>query len=230
MRNYYQSQIELINQSLINMGILLENAIENAIISLSTNDKSIIELTKQIELDVDKMEKDIEGLCLNVILHQQPVARDFHMVSSALKMITDMERIGDISDDIVTLSVMIKESRGSNVLRDIVKMGKLSVEMLKNSLDSYVNKNIEQAFDVCRKDDDVDSLFDTVKAEIIDMIKSEKNLADEAPDLLMTAKYFERIGDHCVNIAEWVIYAVTGKRKSNLDSSIQIEEAIQNIN
>ena len=229
MRNYFQSQLDAISKNLIDMGLLLENGIEISILSLKNDDVKLVEATKQIELDIGRMEKDIENLCLNVILHQQPVASDFHKVSAALKMITDMERIGDISDDVASLSVMIKECRNSEVMDDIIQMGKLSVNMLKSAVKAYVEQNVENALNTCRADDEIDSLFDKVKEYIVEMIKSEARGVDEAPDLLMSAKYFERIGDHCVNIAEWVVYSVTGKRKSNLDSAEDIDEAISDI-
>ncbi|MEE0858772.1 MAG: phosphate signaling complex protein PhoU [Acutalibacteraceae bacterium] len=229
MRDYFQTQLDAISKNLVDMGLLLENGIENSILSLKDKDVKLVEATKQIELDIDRMEKDIENLCLNVILHQQPVASDFHKVSATLKMITDMERIGDISDDIASLSVMIKESRNSEIMKDIIKMGKLAVNMLKSAVKAYVEYDVENALNTCRVDDEIDSLFDKVKECIVEMIKSEADGVDEAPDLLMIAKYFERMGDHCVNIAEWVVYAVTGKRKSNLDSAKEIDEAISDI-
>lgn len=229
MRDYFQLQIDAIDKSLIEMGLQLENAINNAILTLTTQDEKLLVEAKQIELDVDKMEKDLEGLCLNVILRQQPVASDFHLVSAVLKMITDMERIGDIADDVATLSVMIKECRDTDILNDIISMGRKSVEILKSGIDAYVSRDVKLAIETCRIDDEVDKMFVNVKQCLIDMIKSEEKGADEAPDLLMIAKYFERLGDHSVNIAEWVVYAFTGNRVKSLDVPEEIDEALSDI-
>jgi phosphate transport system protein len=172
------------------------------------------------------MEKEIEALCLNVILRQQPVASDFHRVSAVLKMITDMERIGDIAEDITIHSVMLKESRNSIIADEAVKMGKVAVSMLKSSINAYVSGDVELALNSCREDDIIDNLFATVMKQLVEMIKTDAKGADEAPDLLMIAKYFERMGDHTVNIAEWVVYAFTGKRNIDLDSESGINEAL----
>ncbi len=229
MRDYYQSQLDAINKNLIDMSLLLENAIENSILCLKNPDAKLIEASSQIELDINRMERGLEDLCLNVILHQQPVAGDFHMVSAALKMITDMERIGDIANDIALLSVMIKESRSSRILSDIIKMGKITVEMLKKSIDAYINRNVQIALEACCEDDSVDDIFNRVKEALVKMIKEEDKGAEEAPDLLMIAKYFERLGDHLVNVAQWVVYAFTGTRKGQLDTISDIDEAIGDI-
>lgn len=229
MRDYFQLQIDAIDKSLIEMGLQLENAINNAILTLTTQDEKLLVEAKQIELDVNKKEKELEGLCLNLILRQQPVASDFHLISAVLKMITDMERIGDIADDVAALSVMIKECRNSNILNDIISMGRKSVEMLKSGIDAYVSRDVKMAIETCRSDDEVDEMFVSVKQRLIDMIKSEEKGADEAPDLLMIAKYFERLGDHSVNIAEWVVYAFTGNRVNSLDVPEEIDEALSDI-
>ncbi|MEE0929851.1 MAG: phosphate signaling complex protein PhoU [Acutalibacteraceae bacterium] len=229
MRDYFQLQIDSIDKSLIEMGLQLESAIDNAILTLTTQDERLLVEAKQIELGVNKMEKELEGLCLNVILRQQPVASDFHLVSAVLKMITDMERIGDIADDVAALSVMIKECRDTDILNDIIGMGRKSVEMLKSGIDSYVSRDVKMAIETCRSDDEVDEMFVSVKQRLIDMIKLEEKGADEAPDLLMIAKYFERLGDHCVNIAEWVVYAFTGNRVNSLDLPEEIDEALSDI-
>ncbi len=229
MRDLYMAQLNGINNDVIDMGLVLGNAIENSILCLKDNDVKPVKAAREIELDIDKMEKNIESQCLNVILQQQPVASDFHFVSAALKMITDMERIGDITDDIASLSVMIKVCRGSKVLEDIIEMGKISIEMLKGSIDAYVNRDVKAALNVCKTDDRVDDYFNKVKDQLINMIKADAKGAEEAPDALMIAKYFERLGDHCVNLAEWVIYAFTGKHKDHLDSPEDIDEAIRDI-
>lgn len=229
MRDYFQLQINEIDKSLIEMGLQLEEAIENAILSLTVQDEKLLTGARQIELNINKMEKELEGLCLDVILRQQPVASDFHLVSAILKMITDMERIGDIADDVATLSVMIKECRNSEILSDIIDMGRTSVKMLKNGIDAYVSRDVRLAIETCRSDDEIDDMFIKVKQRLIDMIKSEEKGADEAPDLLMIAKYFERLGDHCVNIAEWVVYAFTGNRVNSLDIPEEIDEALSDI-
>ena len=226
MRNYYQLQLDEINRKLLEMGLLLENAIENSILALKQDNPKLLETGEQIEHEINSMEKEIEALCLNVILRQQPVASDFHRVSAVLKMITDMERIGDIADDITIHSVMLKESRNSVIADEAVKMGRVAVSMLKSSINAYVSGDVELALNSCREDDVIDSLFDTVMKQLVEMIKTDAKGADEAPDLLMIAKYFERMGDHTVNIAEWVVYAFTGKRNIDLDSESGIDEAL----
>lgn len=226
MRNYYQLQLDEINRKLIEMGLLLENAIENSILAIKQNDKKLLETCEQYEHEINSMEKEIEALCLNVILRQQPVASDFHRVSAVLKMITDMERIGDIAEDITIHSIMLKESRNSVIADEAVKMGKVAVSMLKSSINAYVSGDVELALNSCREDDIIDNLFATVMKQLVEMIKTDAKGADEAPDLLMIAKYFERMGDHTVNIAEWVVYAFTGKRNIDLDSESGINEAL----
>ena len=226
MRNYYQLQLDEINRKLMEMGLLLENAIENSILAIKQNDKKLLEVCEQYEHEINSMEKEIEALCLNVILRQQPVASDFHRVSAVLKMITDMERIGDIAEDITIHSVMLKESRNSIIADEAVKMGKVAVSMLKSSINAYVSGDVELALNSCREDDIIDNLFATVMKQLVKMIKTDAKGADEAPDLLMIAKYFERMGDHTVNIAEWVVYAFTGKRNIDLDSESGINEAL----
>lgn len=226
MRNYYQAQLDEINKKLIDMSLLLENAIENSILALKENNPKLLETGEQYELEINSMEKEIEALCLNVILRQQPVASDFHRVSAVLKMITDMERIGDIADDITIHSVMLKESRSNVIVDEAVKMGRVAVSMLKNSINAYVVGDVELALNSCREDDIIDNLFDTVMKQLVEMIKTDAKGADEAPDLLMIAKYFERMGDHTVNIAEWVVYAFTGTRNIDLDTENGINEAL----
>lgn len=226
MRNYYQSQLDEINTKLIEMSLLLENAIENSILALKQDNTKLLEIGEEYEHEINSMEKEIEALCLNVILRQQPVASDFHRVSAVLKMITDMERIGDIAEDITIHSVMLKESRSNVIVDEAVKMGRVAVSMLKNSINAYVVGDVELALNSCREDDIIDDLFDTVMKQLVEMIKTDAKGADEAPDLLMIAKYFERMGDHTVNIAEWVVYAFTGRRNIDLDSESGINEAL----
>ena len=226
MRGYFQAQLDEINKKLIEMGLLLENAIENAILTLKENNPELLKAGENLEIKINDMEKEIEGLCLSVILRQQPVASDFHRVSAVLKMITDMERIGDIADDIAIHSVMLKESRKGVIIDEAVKMGRVAVSMLKSSINAYVVGDVELALNSCREDDVIDNLFDTVMKQLVQMIKTDEKGADEAPDLLMIAKYFERMGDHTVNVAEWVVYAYTGTRNIDLDSEKGIDEAL----
>lgn len=213
MRNYYQSQLDLIDKNIKDMGLMLENEIKNSVLCLTSNDEELINITKQINIDVGKSEKGLESLCLNIILHQQPVAGDFHLVSAVLKMITDMKRIGDIAEDVAELSTQINKSYKSDVMNDIVKMGQLSINMLKNTINSYIQQNTEIARNMCKSDDKVDELFTISKEKIVNIIKIDEDYADEAPDILMMAKYFERLCDHIVNMSEWVLYAFTGNKK-----------------
>ena len=229
MRNRFDRQLTELNQDMIQMGHMIGQAIGMAISALNNRDKEQAEKVIDYDDEINEEERIIENLCLKLLLQQQPVASDFHFVSAALKMITDMERIGDITDDIASLSVMIKVCRGSKVLEDIIEMGKISIEMLKGSIDAYVNRDVKAALNVCKTDDRVDDYFNKVKDQLINMIKADAKGAEEAPDALMVAKYFERLGDHCVNLAEWVIYAFTGKHKDHLDGPEDIDEAIRDI-
>ncbi len=213
MRNRFDRQLKNLNDGLIEMGSMIEKSIEKALVALVTQN---VEKAKEViafDLEIDRQEREIESLCMKLLLQQQPVARDLRLISSALKMITDMERIGDQSADIAELAIMMSEKPYIKELKHISQMGQETMVMVIASVDAFVEKDLEKAKEVLTHDDIVDHLFDEVKAELIEMIHQNKEVGEQAADLLMVAKYFERIGDHATNIAEWVIYSITGEHE-----------------
>lgn len=215
MRNQYDRQLLQLNTELITMGALCEEAIINAVKYLTDNDDKHKTACLEADRQIDKKERDIETLCIKLILQQQPVAKDLRAVSAALKMISDMERIGDQASDIVEIAPYIVHS-GEFSKTHILQMAEATIQMVSESVDSFVKRNLDIAGLVVKHDDIVDELFDRVKRELIQSITAGNENAEALIDLLMIAKYFERIGDHAENIAEWVIYSITGKhRKEN---------------
>ena len=211
VRTRFDKQLECLNNELISMGTLIEKAIEMAVDALINQDVEKAKIAMSFDDEVDKKEGDIEALCLKLILQQQPVASDLRTISSALKMITDMERIADHAVDISALTIEMAGLPYIKRLNHIKEMAKETTLMLISSIDAYVNKDLEKAQIVINSDDIVDELFLKVKSEIIDLIHENKENGKQATDLIMVAKYFERIGDHATNIAEWVIFSITGK-------------------
>jgi phosphate transport system protein len=215
MRNKFDMQLGLLNEQLIHMGELCELAINRATKALQ---KGSIEEAKHVidaDQEIDQMEKDIERLCLKLLLQQQPVARDLRQISAALKMITDMERIGDQASDIAEIIISEKKSE----VPDLKKIGAMSeavAKMVRDSVTSYVEKDLELCRKVMGADDDVDLMFEDTKKELIESIAENKgDQGKEAIDLIMAAKYLERIGDHATNIAEWVEFSITGIHKDS---------------
>ncbi|NLL92491.1 MAG: phosphate signaling complex protein PhoU [Ruminococcaceae bacterium] len=215
MRIKFNHQLEQLNNSLIKMGTYCETAIARAAKALIEDDLSLIEDSDELEKKIDDMEREIESLCFLIMLQQQPVAKDFRTVTSALKMITDMERIGDQAADIAEIinesSPFVGRSKDS-----IVQMAREIVKMVTDSIDSFVKSDFELATSVIEYDDVVDNLFKVVRNELIEDIRNGNTDAEEAIDLLMIAKYFERIGDHTTNIAEWVEYTITGSHPGGI--------------
>lgn len=208
MRNRFDEQLELLNVELIRMGSLCEDAIEGALKALA-GESGFAEQVRAIEHEIDQKERDIENLCFKLLLKQQPVAKDLRLVSAALKMISDMERIGDQASDIVEIAAYLKDSNVESKVH-ITDMAEATMKMVTASIDSFVKKNLDIAREVMKSDDIVDSLFDKVKEELIGLIGENSLNGEFCIDLLMIAKYFERIGDHATNIAEWVEYSITG--------------------
>lgn len=212
MRDKYMKQLENLNNNMIEMGAMIEKSIENAISALVRQDVETAKKAIEYDAEIDEMEKNIENMCMKILLSQQPVASDLRTVSSALKMVTDMERIGDHAADISEITIMMADKPYRCKLEKIEKMAKETMIMLVQSIESYVNKDIEKAKAVINHDDIVDGLFDEVKKALIVAIKDDEEDGEQMADLLMVAKYLERIGDHATNISEWVIYSITGKR------------------
>ena len=213
MRNRFDQELDKLNLELIQMGSLIENAIELSVQALINQDLSLIKKVSKLEDEIDEMEKTIEGHCLRLLLQQQPVASDLRIISTALKMITDMERIGDNAEDIAEITKYMANQKFIKDIVHIPKMAEATISMVKRSVDAFVNKNKELAEEVCASDDIVDELFHVVKKELIEKIQEDTANGEQAIDLIMIAKYFERIGDHAENIAEWVIFSITGEHR-----------------
>lgn len=193
------------------MGSMIEKSIEKSVVALVTQNVEKAKDVIAFDAEIDRQEREIESLCMKLLLQQQPVARDLRLISSALKMITDMERIGDQSADIAELALMMADKPYIKDLKHISQMGQETMVMVVSSVDAFVEKDLEKAKEVLAHDDLVDDLFDEVKKELIELIHQNMENGEQATDLLMIAKYFERIGDHATNIAEWVIYSITGE-------------------
>lgn len=209
MRNHFDNQLEQLNLELINMGAMCESAIASAVKALAERNLTLVEKTNQKEKEIDRKERDIETLCLKLLLKQQPVARDLRTISSSLKMISDMERIGDQASDIAEIARYAGGHPADQELH-IMEMAKKAAEMVTVAVDSFVRKDLELARTVDSLDDTIDELFLKVRTEITQLITNDNTIGEHALDLLMIAKYLERIGDHAVNISEWVIYSITG--------------------
>ena len=213
MRKRFDEQLVYLNNNLIEMGALIENAIALATKALIGQDAMLAQKAIEADNAINEKEKEIESLCLKLILHQQPIARDLRMISTALKMITDMERIGDHAADISEITMFLADSAYIKRLEHIPQMARAAIKMVSESIDAYVKKDEALAASVIAYDDVIDELFVQVKSDLIDLIHENKQNGEQAMDLLMVAKYFERIGDHAVNIAEWVVFSITGKHK-----------------
>jgi phosphate transport system protein len=215
MRTRFDIQLEELNTELIHMGALVEASIDSAVKALIEQDKEQAQMAILADAEVDEKEKEIERLCLKLLLQQQPVARDLRLISAALKMITDMERIGDQAADISEIAIYLSDGPYVKKLETIPEMAKATIKMVSESIDAFVRKDLELVEEVIAADDIVDDLFLTVKNDLIHLIHQDAETGGQALDLLMIAKYFERIGDHAVNIAEWVKFSITGEHKSN---------------
>ena len=213
MRNRFDEQLHTLNHELLEMGALIERAIRSAADALVKQDVEAALQAIAADKEVNQAERDIESLCLKLLLQQQPVARDLRLISSALKMITDMERIGDQASDIAELVIYLSKEPYRKELKHLPQMAENAIRMVTGALDAYVRKDVALAREVMAMDDTIDALFVTVKDELIALIRNDASAGSQAIDLLMIAKYYERIGDHAQNIAEWVEYALTGRHK-----------------
>ena len=213
MRNYFDQQLALLNEEMTQMGALCEDAIALAVKALAEDSPTLAAKVPPIAAALDQKERDVEGICLKLLLRQQPVAGDLRQISAALKMITDMERIGDQAEDIAEIITTLGGRTGAECA-DIRVMAEATIKMVTASVDAYVRQDLPLAQAVEAYDDVVDDAFCRVKNTLIAMIAQNTAEGEYALDLLMIAKYFERIGDHAVNIAEWVEFSVTGEHKS----------------
>ena len=212
MRDFFQEQLNQLNQELIRMGAACEEIIELASRSLTDYSADLAKSVSAVGAQIDESERTIETICMKLLLRQQPVARDLRVISAAMKMITDMERIGDQAEDIVEIVPHLITYPDAKFPK-IREMAKAAQSMVTEAVNAYVKQDLEMARKVMAHDDVVDNYFTRVKSGIIDIIAAEPAHGEFALDLLMIAKYFERIGDHCTNIAEWVEFSVTGIHK-----------------
>ncbi len=215
MRNRFDRELELLNTDLIEMGGLIESAIDQAVNALFERGSDMAYAAMEYDTEVDHMEQTIETRCLRLLLQQQPVAKDLRVVSAALKMITDMERIGDQSSDIAEISLRLPPSIDFHRLEHIRAMAKAASKMVTEAINAFVQRDLALAQSISDKDDEVDQLFEEVRDDLIEIVRHESEDVAAAIDLLMIAKYFERIGDHAVNISEWVVYSITGEHQSD---------------
>ena len=209
MRNKFDEQLSQLNHEMIEMGALCEEAIAKAAKALGAADRRLAAQVAPLDSEIDRKEREIESLCLKLLLQQQPVAKDLRQISAALKMITDMERIGDQAEDIAEI-VRTVQGHGPETMDIVRKMATATIQMVTESIEAFVKHDIMLAKKVVSDDDTVDACFDQVKSALITRIAADPTDGEYAVDLLMIAKYFERIGDHATNIAEWVIFSVTG--------------------
>ena len=210
VRCHFDAQLEQLHTELIKMGALCEEAIRASVTAMEEFSPEAAEKAQEKDSVIDRKERDIEALCMRLLLQQQPVASDLRRISSALKMISDMERIGDQARDIAEIMKHVKQHDAERE-KHIRQMAEAVVKMVTDSVDSFVKMDLELAQSVIRYDDVVDELFVTVRKEIIESISTDRASGELYVDLLMAAKYLERIGDHATNIAEWVEYAITGR-------------------
>lgn len=214
-RTYFDKELEALHIDVIKMGSMIEEAISNAIKGLISGDKNVCLQVVDGDKNVDEMEKQIETKCLRILWHDQPVAKDLRAVSTAIKMITDMERIGDQAQDIADIALRLHAHSIEQISASIPKMAQEAVKMVHNSINAFVDGDLTLAKATIDRDDVVDGMFDSIKQELIELIRNNSAFADGVIDALMIIKYLERIADHAVNICEWVEFYQTGVRKQN---------------
>ena len=213
-RTEFDHELEILHLDMIRMGGLIEDAIDKSIFALEKRDKELAQKIIENDKQIDDLERVIETECLRLLLKQQPVvAKDLRAISTALKMITDMERIGDHASDIADLTLRFGDQPFIMPLEHISLMAHIASEMVKDSINAFVKSDIAASREIIARDDEVDSLFETVKQDLIALLAASPDYADQVIDFLMIAKYLERIGDHAVNVAEWVIFFMTGEHK-----------------
>lgn len=209
-RHYFEIELKELQHALIKMGNLVEESIDNAISALKNKD---IDLAKKTYLNddiIDDMEKQIEIKCLNLIARQQPIARDLRIIGTALKIITDMERIADHSADIAEITLKLAKEQYIKPLVDIPHMAEIAKTMVNKAIESYIKQDVALATHICQADDEVDDLFSKIVIEVSGIMKNDPNSVDQGINLIFIAKYLERIADHATNICEWVVFNVTG--------------------
>lgn len=217
MRNKFNEQLLELNKEMIEMGNKIIDSIKMAIAALESSDTEKAKRIMEGDAEIDRLQKKIENICFNLLIQQQPVATDLRNVTAAMKMVTDMERIGDHAADISEITILMGQESRVDQFEHIAKMANETMVMLNHSIEAYVEKDAEKARRVIEHDDIVDALFDAAKKDVIQLILDDSGEGEEATDLLMIAKYFERIGDHATNIAEWVIFSLTTSADSDIE-------------
>lgn len=210
MRDKYQEDLEKLNANILKMGKMIEIAIESSVIALMGRDIQAASTVSENDEAIDNMEREIEALCMKLLLQQQPVATDLRVITAALKMVTDMERIGDHAADIAELVLQIPDCK-YNKMDTITEISTQIIKMIHDSVDSFIQRNYDKAQIVIAQDDIVDNLYHEIKSDLIQKIKKTDD-GEQILDYLLIARYFERIGDHATNIAKWVVFAITGKK------------------
>lgn len=210
----YEHELDLLNHDIKEMGRMVETSIEQCFVAFEDQDFEKAEDIIKGDRTINDLERSIEARCLSIILRQQPVAGDLRVVSSALKVVTDLERIGDHASDIAELILRIKSEHVYHVVRHIPSMAAAAREMVRSSIEAFINQDLETAKKIEKQDDVVDELFDKVKNDVVDLLKHSNEHIDQCIDLLMVAKYLERIGDHAVNVCEWTEFSKTGALKN----------------
>ncbi|WP_122789500.1 phosphate signaling complex protein PhoU [Intestinibacillus sp. Marseille-P6563] len=213
MRSRFEAQLHELNNEIITMGAMVESAIAAAARALENRDVALATQVAGSDSAVDTKEREIEQLCLKLLLQQQPVASDLRMISAAMKMITDIERIGDQAADIAELTLLLCQQEGLLSAKKLKDMARATIHMVSGAIDAFVRRDLHLAREICEYDDIVDRQFDEIKADLVDAIRENRDIGETAIDEIMIAKYFERIGDHAVNIAEWVDFSITGHLK-----------------
>lgn len=211
MRKTFDAELLELNEEMTAMAAAAQEAIDVVTESLTTGDEPTAHRAVEIEASLDQMERDIEDHCLRLLLRQQPVARDLRTISTAMKMVTDLQRIGDQAANIAEISILLARGEQIRVPEDISMMSRRAGAMVKQAIASYTARDVDTANAVINMDDEVDDLFSQVKEELIDRIAFSREDADQAIDLIIIAKYLERVADHAVNIAQWAIFCVTGQ-------------------
>lgn len=217
MRNKFNEQLLELNKEMIEMGNKIIDSIKMAIAALESRDTEKAKRIMEGDAEIDRLQKKIENICFNLLIQQQPVATDLRNVTAAMKMVTDMERIGDHAADISEITILMGQESRVDQFEHIAKMANETMIMLNHSIEAYVEKDAEKARRVIEHDNIVDALFDAAKKDVIQLILDDSGEGEEATDLLMIAKYFERIGDHATNIAEWVIFSLTTSADSDIE-------------
>jgi len=215
MRSKFDEQLLELNKQMIEMGNKIIESIRLSIRALESRDVAAAKVIMDGDVEVDRMQKQIENICFNLLIRQQPVAKDLRTVTAAMKMVTDMERIGDHAADISEITILMGQNSHIDRFEHISRMAVETMMMLNHSIEAYVEKNVVKARKVIEHDDVVDELFLNAKRDVIRLILEDSKDGEEATDLLMVAKYFERIGDHATNIAEWVIFSLSTSEEEN---------------